>query len=348
MSSPLSADLIGELVDAGSREHYTDAALYDYEYRRRRADVAFYRELATRRLGDGGHILELGAGSGRVTIALARAGFHVTAVDSSKAMLAKLRERLAALPRRIAERVTIVEADLRNFEIPAQLVATSSADTTRPTAKAGRAATSKRAAAPARAQFPLAIAVFNVLEHLYTRVELDACLRSVRAHLAPGGAFAFDVQLPDLDWLLRDPWTRWARTKFTDPTTGRQMIYSTNHEYDPISQIVLIRLYYEVAGSEGEGPIKIVKLSQRKFFPAELEALVAHAGLRTVERYGDFGWRPLEAGAESQVLVCEVAPPPPASTPPTPAKRSSGAKRSPARRRASRSRRSANSSSRKR
>jgi len=282
MTSRLSADLIGELIDAGSREHYNDAALYDYEYRRRRADVAFYRELAVRRLGASGRILELGAGSGRITIPLARAGFEVTAVDSNKQMLGKLRERMATLPRRVAERITIVEADLRRFEVPGE--------------------------------FPLALAVFNVLEHLYTRVELDACLRCVRDHLAPGGAFAFDVQLPDLAWLMRDPWTRWARTKFTDPTSGKQMIYSTNHEYDAISQIVLIRIYYELAENEGGAPIKIVKLSQRKFFPAELEALIAHAGLRTVERYGDFGWRPLDSSAESQVIVCERALPPKTST----------------------------------
>ena len=42
---------------------------------------------------------------------------------------------------------------------------------------------------------------------------------------------------------------------------------------------------------------------------AELEGLVAHAGLRMVERYGDFGWRSLDATAESQVLVCEHAIP---------------------------------------
>lgn len=281
----LSADLIGELIDAGSREHYADAALYDYEYRRRRADVAFYRELAVRRLGEAGRILELGAGSGRITIPLARAGFDVVAVDSSKPMLARLRERVAALPRRVADRITIVEGDLRNFAAPG-------------------------------GPFPLALAVFNVLEHLYTRVELDACLRCVRDHLTPGGTFAFDVQLPDLAWLMRDPWTRWARTKFTDPTSGRVMIYSTNHEYDPVSQIVLIRIYYELADSEGDGPIKIVKLSQRKYFPAELEALVAHAGFRVAERYGDFGWRALDASAESQVLICEaVAPPPNAAAP---------------------------------
>ncbi|HSN26233.1 MAG TPA: hypothetical protein VLT45_08105, partial [Kofleriaceae bacterium] len=89
--------------------------------------------------------------------------------------------------------------------------------------------------------------------------------------------------------------------------TGRAMFYSTNHDYDPVGQIALIRLYYEPV--DGKGPTKIVKLSQRKYFPAELEALVAHAGFRVVERYGDFARGPLEAGVESQVLVCERAIP---------------------------------------
>jgi len=122
----------------------------------------------------------------------------------------------------------------------------------------------------------------------------------VRAHLAPGGAFAFDVQIPDMIWLTRDPEKRWARTRYTDPRTKRAMIYSTNHDYDPVGQIALIRLYYEPA--DGKGPTKIVKLSQRKFFPAELEALVAHAGFRMAERYADFGWHPL-------ALIGDDAPP---------------------------------------
>jgi SAM-dependent methyltransferase len=271
--SRLSADLIDNLVDAGSREHYADAALYDHEYRRRRADVTFYRELANQRRAD--RILELGAGSGRVTIPLARDGHQVVAVDQSKAMLGKLRQRVAALPSAAADRIRVVEGDLRDFTVGGK--------------------------------FPLVIAAFNVLEHLYTRSELDACLRRVAAHLAPGGAFAFDVQLPDLEWLTRDPNKRWAKTRFTDPTTGRAMFYSTNHDYDPVGQIALIRLYYEPV--DGKGPTKIVKLSQRKFFPAELEALVAHAGFRVTERYGDFSRRPLDGTAESQVLVCERAIP---------------------------------------
>jgi hypothetical protein len=109
--------------------------------------------------------------------------------------------------------------------------------------------------------------------------------------------------MPDLAWLIRDPAKRWAKTRFTEPTTRRAMFYSTNHDYDPVGQIANIRIYYEPV--DGKGPTKIVKLSQRKYFPAELEALVAHAGFRVVERYGDFAWRPLDGGAESQVLICE-------------------------------------------
>jgi len=266
---------LGDLVDAGSREHYADAALYDYEYRRRRADVTFYRELAKRQFDGHGRILELGAGSGRVTIPLARDGHTVVAIDQSQAMLAKLRTRVAALPASVAKRVTVLEGDLRGFRAPGK--------------------------------YPLAIAAFNVLEHLYTRGEIDACLRCVANHLEPGGIFAFDVQLPDLGWLSRDPTKRWAKTRFTDPTTKRAMFYSTNHDYDPISQIAVIRLYYDPV--DGKGPGHVVQLTQRKFFPAELEALVAHAGFRVIERYGDFSFAPLDARAESQVLVCQAPVP---------------------------------------
>jgi SAM-dependent methyltransferase len=299
------AAFVDHLIDAGSREHYADAALYDYEYRRRRADVTFYRELARRRGAD--RILELGAGTGRVTVPLARDGRQVVAVDRSEAMLARLRDRITRLPASVAARITPVAGDLRSFSV------------------GGR--------------FPLVIAAFNVLEHLYTRTEVAGCLQQVAAHLAPGGAFAFDVQLPDLLWLARDPSKRWARTRFTDPTTGRTMYYSTNHDYDPVSQIAMIRLYYEptetgappgppsppgprarrgvvggadpdrptAAGGAGAipGETRVVQLSQRKFFPAELEALVAHAGFRVVARYGDFSFQPLDGTAESQVLVCE-------------------------------------------
>ncbi len=259
------------LVDLGSRQHYADAALYDHEYRRRRDDVRWYRELAQRVLGGPGRILELGCGSGRVTVPLLRDGHQVVAVDGAAPMLRALARRLVPAGAAARSRARLVEGDLRDVAVGAR--------------------------------FPLVIAAFNVLEHLYTRTEFAACLARVAAHLAPGGRFAFDVQLPDPAWLARDPRRRWARTRFLHPTTRVPMIYSTNHDYDPVSQIVLIRLYY--ARADGRGRERVVHLSQRKYFPAELEGLVAASGFRVVERCGDFLGGPLQAGAESQIVLCE-------------------------------------------
>lgn len=263
-------ELVQSLVDAGSREHYEDAGLYDYEYRRRRADIAFYRELAAR-LAPGGPVLELGAGSGRVTLPLLRAGHSVVAVDQSAAMLERLTVRAASLPAGVRQRLAIARADLRTFAV--------------------------------RRRFPLVIAAFNVVEHLYTHADIGAFLRRVAGHLAPSGVLAFDVELPDLAWLTRDPRRRWGRTRFTHPGTGDKLVYSSNHDYDPVTQIALIRLYYEAEGR----PTRIVKLSQRKFFPAELEGLLAAHGFEVLERYGDFDGAPLHGEAQSQVVVCRPA-----------------------------------------
>ena len=280
---PIDDDFAEDLVDAGSREHYADAELYDYEYRRRRADVTYYRELARSQFGGApGRILELGCGSGRLTMMLAHDGHEVVAVDQSTAMLARLRARIAAAPSAIARRITPVAGDLRDFSV--------------------------------EGKFPLVLAAFNVFEHLYTRVELAACLDRVTEHLAIDGRLAFDVQMPDLRWLSRDPEKRWARTKFTHPRTGEKLIYSTNHDYDPVSQIALIRIYYDPQDAAANGAKKrrsssggtVVKLSQRKFFPAELEALLASSGYALVSRHGDFAGSPLDGSAESQVIVCRI------------------------------------------
>lgn len=259
-------------VDIGSREHYEDAALYDYEYRRRRADVWFYRELTERLVQRPGPILELGCGSGRVAIPLARAGFEVIGLDISASMLARARDRLSRQSRAVRERVSLIRGDARTFALDRQ--------------------------------FPLIIMAFNSFEHLYTRVEVEACLSRVREHLVPGGYFVFDVDNPDLAWLSRRADKRWSRTKGTHPETGRRFVYTTNHEYDPVSQIVIIRLYYQPL-NPADGPEQTITLSQRKFFPAELEGLIDANRFRMVERFGDFDGEPLDGHHDAQLLVCQ-------------------------------------------
>ncbi|HTE52527.1 MAG TPA: methyltransferase domain-containing protein [Kofleriaceae bacterium] len=261
-----------DLLDRGVHEHYEDADLYDFEYRRRRRDVSFYRSIARELLGDdGGRVLELACGSGRVTTALLRDGHGVVGLDLSQAMLRRAAARIERLGQSARRRAMLLRGDVRQFALASR--------------------------------FPLVVMAFNAFEHLYTRVEVAACLERVRDHLEPGGRFVFDVQNPNLRWLSRDPSRRWARTVFRHPRTGKQLAYSTNHDYDPVSQIALIRLYYTPVGGGRE---KVVHLSQRKFFPAELEALVSHAGFAVDRRHGDFAGQPLDGDAESQVLVCRV------------------------------------------
>src|SRR5262249_60127441 len=79
-----------------------------------RGDIDGYRRLARE---SGGPVLELGAGTGRITIPVAQDGLHVDAVDRDSGMLDVLRRKTAALPAEVAERITISEADMRSVQL---------------------------------------------------------------------------------------------------------------------------------------------------------------------------------------------------------------------------------------
>lgn len=81
---------------------------------RERQDVAFFVELAQ---ATGGPVLEAGCGTGRVLIPTARAGYEITGLDLSSAMLAVCRANLAAEPVEVQARVQLVEADMGDFDL---------------------------------------------------------------------------------------------------------------------------------------------------------------------------------------------------------------------------------------
>ena len=62
-------------------------------------------------------MLELGAGTGRITIPIAQDGFAIHAVDLDPGMLATLRQKAAAQPADVAERITISEGDMRSVQL---------------------------------------------------------------------------------------------------------------------------------------------------------------------------------------------------------------------------------------
>ena len=77
-------------------------------------DLDFYKELALRSRGEA---LELGVGTARVAIPLARAGITVVGIDSSFHMLRVAREKLAKESAAVRRRVILKRGDMRDFEL---------------------------------------------------------------------------------------------------------------------------------------------------------------------------------------------------------------------------------------
>jgi SAM-dependent methyltransferase len=114
-------------------------------------------------LAANGAALELGIGTGRIALPLARRGVRVHGIDLSAAMV----ERLRAKPG--GEHIEVAIGDF----------ATTRVDGT----------------------FALAYLVFNTIMNLTSQDEQVACFQNVAAHLEPGGCFVIEVSLPDLQRL---------------------------------------------------------------------------------------------------------------------------------------------------
>src|SRR5688572_30092280 len=100
------------MKDASASGWDAYAPFYDWENARTvgRRDVGFWRGVAQRQ---GGPVLELGCGTGRLLMPLARTGARVTGIDRSAPMLARSLARARRLP--VARRPAIVRGDIRTL-----------------------------------------------------------------------------------------------------------------------------------------------------------------------------------------------------------------------------------------
>ncbi|MBL8679459.1 MAG: class I SAM-dependent methyltransferase [Myxococcales bacterium] len=264
-------------LEPGAVQHYDDALYYDYTYRTRTEDIGFYRRFVRQH---GGPVLELGAGSGRVTIPLVQDGAEVCALEASPAMLARADEKSRELLEpKDRKRLTLVQSDMRDFSL----------DRT----------------------FNLVLAPFNTLLHLYEPGDFARCFRSVAKHLGPNGRFVFDVRVPQLKELARDPDRVYRVRPFKHPTLGHKVEYEEQFHYDPIKQVQHVTIRFKPGpGAPRRAKAVEVLLSQRQIFPNELRALLALGGLELAGRYGDFSGRPLAEDDLVQIIVARKSSPP--------------------------------------
>jgi len=164
------------------------ATLYDPWSRSVTEDVDFYVAQARKA---GGPVVELGVGTGRIAVPVAKAGVHVIGVDDSEGMLGLCRAR--AEEAGVSDLVELRLGDLR-----------------RP---------------PVRETVRLVTCPFRALLHLRSDEERLDALRAVYRLLVPGGRFVFDVFAPSMEdveetngrWIEREPGI-WERADWDEAT----------------------------------------------------------------------------------------------------------------------------------
>ena len=145
------------------------------------------------------------------------------------------------------------------------------------------------------------IAPFRVVQHLTTTDEQLQFLETVARHLAPGGRFIFDVFNPRFDMLVGADGVEREDTPEQRLPDGRTFCRTYRiarvRWLDQVSEVELI--YYV------NGMRYVQAFELRWYLAAELRHLLARAGFRVREIYGDFARGPLVDGCPEIVMVAE-------------------------------------------
>lgn len=211
-------------------------------------DIGFFLDLCTK---TGGPVLELMAGSGRVSVPLAKAGVSLTCVDRSPRMLSLLRrksENLSTPP-------VIVEADVRDLALGSK--------------------------------FDLVLLPFNSFSELLTEGDQKKGLEIVRQHLQPGGRFVCTHHNPAVRLTRVNGKLNFVGAY---PLAGGSTVHFLMTEKQLNDQGLVGGFeYFEEYGSDGVLHEKsAVPLSYCLHTREEFERLAEGAGFRVVELYGDY------------------------------------------------------------
>ena len=236
-------------------------------------DVDFYRRLAAEQ---GGPVLDVGCGTGRVAVAIAEDGLEVVGVDLSAAMLRHAEAGRVALPPDIAARLSFAEGDMATLDL-------------------GR-------------RFALVITPSRVFQFMLTTAAQRAALAALKAHLQPGGRLVLDLFDPRLEFVVPGAPHAPRGGEVVHPTTGNRVTWAvTARNPDPAAQQINEDWTYRELGPSGEViREETERLSLRWTTRSEMRLLFELAGLEVVAEHGDFLGGPPVYGLE-QIWVLRRA-----------------------------------------
>ncbi len=241
------------------------ATLYDLEHASYDEDLAFYTNLARRCELP---VLELGAGTGRVALHLARAGFRVVGLDASSEMLEVARAKTEA---RLLRRLRWALADMREFDLGER--------------------------------FDLVICAYGTFQHLRSVEDQRSCLRAVERHLAPGGLLALAVRpLTSERWDQVEPSVE-VQWLHRDEATNDWLARWTVVERHPATQTVRRVHFVDRVPPDGSVHRTVVEHVLRYTGRYELEALIEEAGLEVDALYGDYDLAPYDDASDLLIVV---------------------------------------------
>jgi ubiquinone/menaquinone biosynthesis C-methylase UbiE len=246
------------------------ADFYDWENAQTldRRDVRFWQDMAGRARGA---VLELGCGTGRVTLPVARSGARIVGVDRSAEMLAYARRRAGRT--KYGKTVSLVRGDIRAL----------------PFRKSTR--------------FDLVMAPYGILQSLIRESDLQATLGSVAAVLSRRGIFGLDL-VPDLPvWKeYRDQ----IRFRGIRPETGSRITLKESVRQDRAKRLTIFdQQFVETRG--GRRAVRDFSLVFRTLSIPQMTTRLERAGFRVTAVLGDYKGNPWDPRADVWLMLAQRA-----------------------------------------
>jgi ubiquinone/menaquinone biosynthesis C-methylase UbiE len=244
------------------------APFYDWENAQTlgRRDVPFWRRVAA---GADGPVLELGCGTGRVSLPLARAGVNLVGIDRSAPMLDRARRRFTKSPtRQFAKSLCFVRGDIRALPFGA-------------------------------GAFPMVLAPYGILQSLIRPRDLTATLASVARVLAGGGTFGIDL-VPDVP-----KWREYEnRVQLRGRAGGAQLTLIESVRQDPKRHLTTFEQKYVERRGERTREHRF-DLTFRTLSVRQMTGQLERAGFRVESVLGDYRGRPWDDRADVWIILAK-------------------------------------------